>query len=136
MFNKLINISFSFCDIQILWFYCSKQLNSSLYVMMCWLCLTGLKLQGATCKKNKLQLSTSISTELPVTLLKWIRWVPFMYIKHVSLNFTPFFLWLKSWKYIYPVLYNNYDICWTLTMCTVVFFLLSSSQCLYKVICL
>eukprot|EP00105_Crassostrea_gigas_P033343 XP_011456687.1 PREDICTED: cytoplasmic dynein 1 heavy chain 1 [Crassostrea gigas] len=32
----------------------------------------GLNLQGATCKKNKLQLSTTISTKLPVTLLRWI----------------------------------------------------------------
>ncbi|XP_078314970.1 cytoplasmic dynein 1 heavy chain 1-like isoform X1 [Crassostrea virginica] len=38
----------------------------------CSFSVKGLKLQGATCKKNKLQLSTSISTELPVTLLKWI----------------------------------------------------------------
>lgn len=37
--------------------------------------IVGLKLQGATCKKNKLQLSTTISTELPVTLLRWIRCV-------------------------------------------------------------
>eukprot|EP00105_Crassostrea_gigas_P045649 XP_019929797.1 PREDICTED: cytoplasmic dynein 1 heavy chain 1 isoform X11 [Crassostrea gigas] len=39
----------------------------------CSFSVKGLKLQGATCKKNKLQLSTTISTELPVTLLRWIR---------------------------------------------------------------
>lgn len=41
----------------------------------CSFSVKGLKLQGATCKKNKLQLSTTISTELPVTLLRWIRCV-------------------------------------------------------------
>ncbi|KAK6191509.1 hypothetical protein SNE40_003176 [Patella caerulea] len=35
--------------------------------------VTGLMLQGAVCKENKLQLSATISTELPLTLLKWIR---------------------------------------------------------------
>lgn len=98
----LISISFSFYDIQIMWFYYSKQLYSSLYVMMCWLCLTGLKLQGATCKKNKLQLSTSISTELPVTLLKWIRWVPLY--KHVSLT-SPHFSCGLNCKYISCFIY-------------------------------
>ncbi|XP_061172861.1 cytoplasmic dynein 1 heavy chain 1-like isoform X1 [Saccostrea echinata] len=39
----------------------------------CSFSVKGLKLQGAICKKNKLQLSTTISTELPVTLLRWIR---------------------------------------------------------------
>ncbi|XP_048259760.1 cytoplasmic dynein 1 heavy chain 1-like isoform X2 [Haliotis rufescens] len=33
----------------------------------------GLKLQGAVCKDNKLELSSTISTELPLTLLRWIR---------------------------------------------------------------
>jgi dynein heavy chain 1 len=34
---------------------------------------TGLQLQGAVCKKNTLQLSTTISTDLPITSLKWVR---------------------------------------------------------------
>ncbi|XP_059178510.1 cytoplasmic dynein 1 heavy chain 1-like isoform X2 [Physella acuta] len=39
----------------------------------CSFSVTGLKLQGALCKDNKLQLSTTISTELPLTILRWIR---------------------------------------------------------------
>lgn len=35
--------------------------------------IPGLKLQGATCANNKLSLSTSISTELPLTQLRWIK---------------------------------------------------------------
>lgn len=35
--------------------------------------ITGLILQGAVCKTNKLQLSTTISTDLPLTLLRWVR---------------------------------------------------------------
>ncbi|XP_052105179.1 cytoplasmic dynein 1 heavy chain 1-like isoform X5 [Mytilus californianus] len=34
---------------------------------------SGLILQGAVCKNNKLQLSTTISTDLPLTLLRWVR---------------------------------------------------------------
>lgn len=38
------------------------------------LCLSaGLKLQGATCANNKLSLSTTISTELPLTQLRWMK---------------------------------------------------------------
>ena len=33
----------------------------------------GLKLQGATCSKNVLQLAATISTDLPLTSLKWVR---------------------------------------------------------------
>merc|ERR1711970_891292 len=33
----------------------------------CSFSITGLKLQGAVCKENKLQLSKTISTELPLT---------------------------------------------------------------------
>ena len=36
-------------------------------------CATGLKLQGAVCKNNTLELSATISTDLPLTCLKWIR---------------------------------------------------------------
>jgi len=39
----------------------------------CSFSVTGLKLQGAVCKENKLMLSTTISTELPLTVLKWTR---------------------------------------------------------------
>ena len=35
----------------------------------------GLKLQGAVCKNNLLQLSTSIITDLPLTCFRWIRCV-------------------------------------------------------------
>ena len=37
--------------------------------------VAGLKLQGATCKNNTLELSSTISTELPLTSLRWIRFV-------------------------------------------------------------
>ena len=36
-------------------------------------CVAGLKLQGAVCKNNTLELSATISTDLPLTCLKWIR---------------------------------------------------------------
>lgn len=39
----------------------------------CSFALTGLKLQGAVCKDNKLHLSSTISTELPITLLRWVK---------------------------------------------------------------
>ncbi|XP_052769398.1 cytoplasmic dynein 1 heavy chain 1-like isoform X2 [Mya arenaria] len=39
----------------------------------CSFCAVGLKLQGAVCKQNKLQLSSTISTDLPLTLLRWVR---------------------------------------------------------------
>ncbi|KAL6478123.1 hypothetical protein MHYP_G00139580 [Metynnis hypsauchen] len=35
--------------------------------------IKGLKLQGATCTNNKLSLSTAISTELPLTQLRWVK---------------------------------------------------------------
>uniref|UniRef100_A0A1A8G9X4 Cytoplasmic dynein 1 heavy chain 1 n=2 Tax=Nothobranchius TaxID=28779 RepID=A0A1A8G9X4_9TELE len=35
--------------------------------------IKGLKLQGATCGNNKLSLSTTISTELPLTQLRWVK---------------------------------------------------------------
>ena len=37
--------------------------------------VSGLKLQGAICKNNTLELSSTISTELPLTSLRWIRLV-------------------------------------------------------------
>uniref|UniRef100_A0A0L8I729 Dynein heavy chain, cytosolic n=1 Tax=Octopus bimaculoides TaxID=37653 RepID=A0A0L8I729_OCTBM len=39
----------------------------------CSFALTGLKLQGAVCKENKLHLSSTISTDLPSTLLRWVK---------------------------------------------------------------
>ncbi|XP_078728003.1 cytoplasmic dynein 1 heavy chain 1-like isoform X1 [Lampetra fluviatilis] len=35
--------------------------------------VTGLKLQGAACNNNKLSLSSAISSDLPLTQLRWIR---------------------------------------------------------------
>ncbi|KAK7504322.1 hypothetical protein BaRGS_00004626, partial [Batillaria attramentaria] len=35
--------------------------------------VTGLKLQGAVCQGNKLQLSTTISTDLKLTVLRWVK---------------------------------------------------------------
>ena len=35
--------------------------------------IRNLRLQGAKCRSNKLHLSSSISTELSLTLFKWIR---------------------------------------------------------------
>jgi dynein heavy chain 1, cytosolic len=39
----------------------------------CTFAIRGLRLQGAKCRANKLHLSSSISTELNLTLFKWIR---------------------------------------------------------------
>lgn len=39
----------------------------------CSFIVTGLKLQGADCKENKLQLSSTIQTDLTETSIKWIR---------------------------------------------------------------
>lgn len=36
--------------------------------------VTGLRLQGAVCVNNALQLSSTISTDLPLTSLKWVRY--------------------------------------------------------------
>jgi len=48
--------------------------------LSCWVRLSlslslsaGLKLQGATCANNKLSLSNTISTELPLTQLCWVK---------------------------------------------------------------
>lgn len=35
--------------------------------------VTGLKLQGATCKNNQLLLTSTIMTDLPPTLLRWVK---------------------------------------------------------------
>ena len=35
--------------------------------------MTGLKLQGAKCVSNKLSVTDTILTELPITKLQWIR---------------------------------------------------------------
>jgi dynein heavy chain 1 len=39
----------------------------------CTFAIRNLRLQGAKCRSNKLYLSSSISTELNLTLFKWIR---------------------------------------------------------------
>lgn len=39
----------------------------------CSFAVTGLKLQGAHCKDNQLYLTSTIMTDLPVTMLRWIR---------------------------------------------------------------
>ncbi|XP_054005626.1 dynein heavy chain, cytoplasmic isoform X1 [Hylaeus anthracinus] len=39
----------------------------------CSFAVTGLKLQGAQCKDNQLYLTSTIMTDLPVTMLRWIR---------------------------------------------------------------
>ena len=41
----------------------------------CSFAVTNLKLQGATCKGNKLYLSSTISTDLPPTNISWVRYV-------------------------------------------------------------
>lgn len=35
--------------------------------------VSGLKLQGAQCKNNQLLLTSTIMTDLPLTLLKWVK---------------------------------------------------------------
>lgn len=42
----------------------------------CSFIVTGLKLLGAQCEANQLVLTSTISTELPITVLKWIRTTP------------------------------------------------------------
>ena len=44
----------------------------------------GLKLQGATCKSNKLYLTSVISTDLPSTIFKWIRYVIYSCLNNLS----------------------------------------------------
>lgn len=40
--------------------------------------ISGLKLQGAQCRNNQLLLTSSIMTDLPVTLLRWTQLVVFL----------------------------------------------------------
>lgn len=47
--------------------------QASVVILGVFLLYTGLKLQGATCGNNKLSLSTAISTELPLTQLRWMK---------------------------------------------------------------
>ncbi|XP_014218621.1 dynein heavy chain, cytoplasmic, partial [Copidosoma floridanum] len=42
----------------------------------CSFAVTGLKLQGAQCKNNQLYLTSTIMTDLHITILKWIRMSP------------------------------------------------------------
>lgn len=39
-------------------------------------CVTGLKLQGAECRKNHLYLASTISVDLPRTFLRWVKLQP------------------------------------------------------------
>ncbi|KAK6637160.1 Dynein heavy chain, cytoplasmic [Polyplax serrata] len=39
----------------------------------CSFAVVGLKLQGAQCRNNQLHLTSAIMTELPITLLRWVR---------------------------------------------------------------
>jgi len=52
-----------------------KVMNSSEDVNLddCSFGINGLKLQGAVCKNNTLELSSTISTELPLTCFKWVK---------------------------------------------------------------
>ncbi|GCB72449.1 hypothetical protein scyTo_0006311 [Scyliorhinus torazame] len=47
--------------------------NQNAVLDACSFGITGLTLQGATCNNNKLSLSTSISTELTLTQLRWVK---------------------------------------------------------------
>jgi len=51
----------------------------------------GLKLQGAVCRKNLLSLSATISTDLPLTSLRWIRLVTYLLNRFITLTLS-FFL--------------------------------------------
>ena len=48
----------------------------------------GLKLQGAVCRKNLLSLSATISTDLPLTSLRWIRLVTYLLICFIPLTLS------------------------------------------------
>jgi len=50
--------------------------NGNLQMDECSFAITGLKLQGADCKKNKLQLTSTITTDLPLTRIRWSRTDP------------------------------------------------------------
>jgi peroxiredoxin len=45
---------------------------------------TGLKVQGAVCKDNVLQLSSTISTDLPFTCVRWVRYDAVAVIAFIS----------------------------------------------------
>lgn len=47
--------------------------------------VTGLKLQGAECKKNQLYLTSTISTDLPLTSLRWLKTTTIVQQKKITL---------------------------------------------------
>jgi len=51
-------------------FCMTPSLTATLYVI-----LPGLKLQGAHCRNNQLHLTSTIMMDLPLTLLRWVRYV-------------------------------------------------------------
>lgn len=58
--------------------------------------VTGLKLQGAQCKNNELLLASTIMMDLPLTILKWVKWVLFYFFYlNIFFNFC-FFLGLAA----------------------------------------
>lgn len=46
--------------------------------------VTELKLQGAVCKNNQLLLSSAIMTELPLTMLRWVKYVHHLHVNRLS----------------------------------------------------
>ena len=53
------------------------EMRNFLFIVYFWrflLFYVGLRLQGARCQDNKLELTATISTDLALTSLKWIRY--------------------------------------------------------------
>ncbi|CAH3116472.1 unnamed protein product [Pocillopora meandrina] len=70
--------------------------NDRLTIDDCSFGIKGLRLQGARCQDNKLELTATISTDLALTSLKWIS-------EHILLTVTP----LPSFKVTLPVYLNH-----------------------------
>ena len=51
-----------------------RKISFIVYIWWCSLFCVGLRLQGARCQDNKLELTATISTDLALTSLKWIRY--------------------------------------------------------------
>ena len=56
------------------WAVVSFCLTPSLTDILC-VIISGLKLQGAHCRNNQLHLTSTIMMDLPLTLLRWVRYV-------------------------------------------------------------
>lgn len=72
--------------------------------LIIWLFLsrpTGLKLQGATCGNNKLSLSASISTELPLTQLRWLKQMSAEKRNMVSMSRARFHVYLSTYLVLF-----------------------------------